>query len=131
MKTEIKDEVGVTMAGPDNPALAAAKARDLGGDAYLRYTDECRSRGEHALCHEDWAEGHGGKIDPSRITVGRAVLSTGSVGDVSRLQAGILPAGQLSVSDAMVERAQREGADCGQLLDRRVVRAMLEAALRG
>lgn len=129
MKTEIKDEVGVTMAGPDDPALAAAKARDLGGDAYLRYTDECRARGEHALCHADWAEGQ--LPAKAGLTVGRAVLATGSVGDVSLRQAGILPSGRLTVSEAMIERAQREGADRGQLLDRGLVRAILEAALRG
>lgn len=64
----------------------------------------------------------------------RELVMGASVGFVDRQQAGILPtrikAKSIHVSDEMVQRAQQEGADRGQLLDERLVRAMLEAALR-
>lgn len=63
MKTTVTDAVGVKMAGPDEPALAAAKARDMDGTAeaarseeYLRYCDERRAQGQHPLNFDDWAQ---------------------------------------------------------------------------
>lgn len=69
MSTKIKDDVGVEMAGPDDPVLAVAKARGMGGTArvdarsqeqmsreYLEYQDACRERGRPASNFEDWAE---------------------------------------------------------------------------
>jgi len=131
MTNKIKDAVGVVERGPDDPALARAKARDEGGvvvpdrsTAYLAYTDDCRRRGEHALNYEDWAEGQ----------MPRVSLLGASVGAVDRQQGGILPTRtgrRTEITPDMVGAGRRAAAAAGAALDHGVVEAILEAALHG
>ncbi|WP_273288309.1 hypothetical protein [Methylorubrum populi] len=133
MKTVIKDSSGIEQAGPDEPALAAAQARDQDGTAYLAYSDAERAAGRQPLCHADWAEGQMPVRDLGttvRQRERRDLAGLGSVGSVSRQQAGILPTGGLKVTDEMVARGL-SAADRGSMgLDHADVRAILEASLR-
>lgn len=133
MKTVIKDSSGIEQAGPDEPALAAAQARDQDGTAYLAYSDAERAAGRQPLCHADWAEGQMPVRDLGttvRQRERRDLAALGSVGSVSRQQAGILPTGGLKVTDEMVYRAQTELARHENPLGASAIRAMLEVSLR-